>query len=129
MADEKYSDVNLWAGVLSPYVILVDESAVNQNILILCDTPVGSKWFRPRIGSTILSYLFDPFDQQTASAIEIELEDMLKNNGENRVRILSVEVIPDWNNARYYVEIWYSAPGLDSSKISFKFYLSKERVT
>lgn len=123
---EQYSDINLWAGVLSPYIILVDESAVNQNILVLCDTPVGSKWYRPRIGSTVLAYLFDPFDETTATAIEIELKAMLRDNGENRVIVHTVEVIPDWNNARYYVEIWYSAPGLNSSKISFKFYLSKE---
>lgn len=125
---EQYSDINLWAGVLSPYIILVDESAVNQNILVLCDTPVGSKWFRPRVGSTILAYLFDPFDESTATAIEIELKSMLRDNGENRVIVNRVEVVPDWNNARYYVEIWYSAPGLNANKISFKFYLSKEAV-
>lgn len=129
MADEIYSDVNLWAGSLSPYIVVVNESAVNQNIMVLCDTPVGSKWYRPRIGSAVLAYLFDPFDMQTASAIEIELETMLRANGENRVIIHGVEVLPDWNNARYYVEIKYSLPGLDSTKLSFAFYLSKERVS
>lgn len=128
MAEELYSDVNLWAGVLSPYIILVNESAVNQNILVLCDTPVGSKWFRPRNGTAVLAYLFEPFDDKTAGAIEIELGAMLRNNDENRVIIHKVEVIPDWNNMRYYVEIKYSAPGLDLNKVSFAFYLSKERV-
>lgn len=128
MMSELYSDVNLWAGVLSPYIILIDESAVNQNMLILCDTPVGSKWFRPRIGTAILQYLFEPFDQKTANAIEIELEGMLTQNGENRVIINRVEVLPDWNNARYYVGITYSAPSLNLNKISFAFYLSKERA-
>lgn len=125
---ELYSDVNLWAGVLSPYIILTDESAVNQNILVLCDTPVGSKWYRPRIGTAVLQYLFEPFDMKTANLIEIELEGMLSTNGEYRVVIHRVEVIPDWNNARYYVEITYSVPHLDPEKVKFAFYLSKERA-
>ena len=128
MAEEIYSDVNLWAGVLSPYIMVINESAVNQNILVLCDTPVGSKWFRPKIGTAVLAYLFEPFDDQTATAIGIELESFLTINGENRVIIHKVEVIPDWNNMRYYVEINYSAPQLNLSKISFAFYLSKERI-
>lgn len=128
MANEIYSDVNLLAGVLSPYVILIDGSAVNQNILVLCDTPVGSKWHRPRIGSVILSYLFDPFDEDTASAIETELSSMLKDNGEYRVVVNSVEVLPDWNNARYYVSIIYTVPAINPRRIKFDFYLSKEKV-
>ncbi len=127
MAEPTYSDVNLYAGALSPYMVVLDESAVNQNILVLCDTPVGSKWFRPRIGSSIIAYLFDPMDQITADAISIELSQMLKNNGETRLRIDNVDVVPDYANARYYVEIWYSTPGLDAKKVSFKFYLMKER--
>lgn len=129
MAEEIYSDVNMWAGSLSPYVIVINESAVNQNILVLCDTPVGSKWYRPRIGTAVLAYLFEPFDMQTASAIETELSDMLANNGERRVIIRQVEVLPDWNNARYYVSIHYDAPGLNLYNINFEFYLTKERVS
>lgn len=127
MAEEIYSDVNMWAGTLAPYIIVINESAVNQNLLVLCDTPVGSKWFRPRIGTAIMAYLFEPFDDKTASAIAIELKGMLRGNGETRVVIHKVDVVPDWNNARYYVEITYSVPSLNMSRVSFAFYLSKEK--
>lgn len=128
MANPLYSDVNLWLSPLAPYMVLIDEDAVNQNLLVLCDTPVGSKWFRPTIGSAILSYLFDPLDDVTASAIETELEQMLADNGERRIIITKVDVVPDYDNMRYYVEIRYDAPFLNASRISFRFYLQRERV-
>lgn len=119
-----YSDVNLDAGE-DPHEIVTNEDALNQNIAAILDTPIGSKWFRPEIGSQIDSFLFDPIDEVTADRIKFEMETALERNGENRIVFDRVDVIPDPQNSQYYVNIEYSSPALDTGKGNFTFNLAQ----
>lgn len=119
-----YSDINFRVSV-QPKQIVTDADAVNQNIAAIFDTPVRSKWFRPRIGSNINSYLFEPIDDITADNIRREMEIALESNGEFRVIFNTVQVIPDPDNQQYYVEISYTAPELEKQNQTFKFNLQR----
>lgn len=120
-----FSDVNLFLGQGSQNTLVYDADAINQNILLIITTPVRSKWFRPRLGSNIPSYLFDPVDQITASSIQAEIKTLLERNGEFRVSIDSVTVIAVPDDQCYYVAIEYSSPYIDPNKVKFTFNLAK----
>lgn len=119
-----YSDIN-FDPINIPQELVLDADAVNQNIAAIIDTPIGSKWFRPRIGSNIQALLFEPIDDVTSDALRYELETTLRRNGENRVFFKEVIVLPDPDNQRYYVEIHYTAPQLQVRNQIFKFNLSR----
>lgn len=120
-----YSDINLFLGEKSPNTLVTDADAVNQNILMAVTTPIRSKWFRPRLGSNIPNYLFDPVDQITASKIQQEIMTLLPRNGEYRVVIESATVIAVPDEQLYYVSITYSSPFLDPNRVVFNFNLGR----
>lgn len=119
-----YSDINLLAQTGSS-ALVYDEDAVNQNILLILLTPVGSMWFDPTPGSAILPLLFEPVDDVTAYKIQKEISTLLTRNGETRVIFQSVNVLANVNRGDYYIVIQYYAPELDGKLISFDFNLSK----
>lgn len=120
-----YSDVNLWLGAEDPNTIVYDVDAVNQNILMIITTPVRSKWFRPRIGSNIPIYLFDPVDDITAQRIRSEILTLFPVNGEFRIIVENVIVIPVPDDQNFYVAMTYSSPYLDPSRVDFNFNLAR----
>lgn len=119
-----YSDVNLAAGI-EPRELVVNSDSINQNIANIFDTPKKSKWHRPRVGSDINRHLFEPIDDLTAERIKYDMARALDENGEHRLIINQVIVLPDPENAQYYVEIRYSAPELEAREFSFQFNLSR----
>lgn len=115
-----YSDIT-YSNVKYPETMLADERAVVQNVLAIFETTPNSKWFRPRIGTDVQSEIFEPHDQITADSIKRKLETALPANGEFRMRFQVVEVIPDYENQQYYVNLMYDIPtlGLTSRQIEF----------
>jgi len=119
-----YSDISFSIDYV-PNEIVADADAINQNITIIFDTPIRSKWFRPRNGSNVNRWLFDPIDDVTAQNIKHDMELALYNNQEFRVQFTSIVVIPDYDNTQYYVEIQYIAPELEKQNQTFVFNLSR----
>ena len=119
-----FSDVNLRAGN-SPEELVKNEHTINQNIGAIFETPVGSKWYRPRIGSGVNKYLFDPIDTITANRIRREMEQALYSNGETRIEFGTIEVLPDVENQQYFVNIPYTSPFLEARQYNYQFNLSR----
>ena len=119
-----YSDVNLLAGV-EPDELVFNDRALNQNIAAILDTPIGSKWFRPRIGSNLNRHLFEPIDEITAEKIRRDLASALEANYERRLVFTRIEVIPDPQNEQYFVSLEYTAPELESRMFTFQFNYSR----
>ena len=116
-----FSDINFRVNS-TPEELVVDAESINQNILSIFETPVGSKWFRPTIGSLVAKYLFEPIDGITAERLRSEMLHTLETNGEFRVKFDDIEVVPDPAHEQYYVRISYSSPALNN-KYSFDFNL------
>lgn len=82
----------------------VNEQAVKRSIRNIVLTYKGERLFNPDLGSDITKLLFEPFSNQTAEAIRTAVVDAI-NSFEPRVRIVSVDVIPDEINDSYKVNI------------------------
>lgn len=122
-----YSDVSLEAGTSNDAELVVNEHSINQNILLISQTPIGSKWWRPKIGSNLHQYLFDPVDEETADNIRRELKYALEGNLEFRVQFTKIEVLADKANQNFYVNVEYRVSQLEGKTVSFEFTLGKQR--
>jgi phage baseplate assembly protein W len=121
----QYSDLNLFLGSSDKKLLSTDIESINQNIMMILDTPKQSKWWRPRIGSNLSRYLFEPMDDLTATKIKTEITQILEANGEFRVKLNYVDVVPDYDNEQYYVEIGYNSATLNQNNISFAFNMAR----
>lgn len=118
-----YSDVNFDVDTTARPLVF-NEDSIKQNILSILDTPLGSRWFKPTLGSNIDGYLFEPVDDITSQLIETEMKQALVRNGEGRIK-LEVIVEPDRANQQFYVEI-EAVNTLTGEQFSFNFNLAKE---
>ena len=121
-----FSDINLYAGTITPFSIVTEADSVNQNVLVILGTPKKSWWFGPNKGSYVGRYLFDPMDDITAHKIKSEIRDALIENGEYRIDILDMSVVPNLEQQEYYVDMYYNLPELALVNIPFSFNLAKE---
>jgi len=123
-----YSDINLYVGRFSNKELVYDNDAINQNIFLIITTPIRSKWFRIRYGSNIPAYLFEPMDEMTSNRIKREIQSLLSRNQELRVKILTVDVYPNYQTQLYAVSITYSAPNISGDPVEFQFGLNKQNA-
>lgn len=112
-----YSDVNQQAD-LQPFDIVTNIDEAVQRVLLVLATPKGSRWKRYKFGSLVSTYLFDPLDNTTATKIRHEIEDCLTDpeNDLQDIVISDIEVIPDYTNQQYYVNMRVDIPNLQDGK-------------
>ena len=102
-----------------------DYSAISQSIQNLLMTNHYEKPFRPEYGTNIRKLLFEPMDLMTASILNEEIRNSIKNF-EPRVLIEFLEIIPDFEKNQYNVNLTYSVINL-FSPISITFFLKIDR--
>jgi len=102
-----------------------DYSAISQSIQNLLLTNHYEKPFRPEYGTNIRKLLFEPMDLMTASIINEEIRNSIKNF-EPRVLIEFLEIIPNFEKNQYNVNLTYSVINL-FSPISITFFLQRAR--
>lgn len=127
MANPIYSDINLWVGRFSNDLIVYDYDAINQNIFLICTTPIRSKWFDVFLGSNIPKYLFEPMDATTAADLRVEISTLLSRNLEYRVLIRNVQVIPHYESQVYAVQVDYISEEISDTVHKFQFALNKQQ--
>lgn len=120
-----------WAfplGVDSRGVIsLTDEqSEIEQAILIILSTPIGTRVMRPTFGSRLHELVFAPNNSQTAAQARRYVEEAL-GMWEPRIRVRNVEVLPDTqsgNDSRLMIQISYEIKAShDPRSLVHPFYL------
>ena len=111
-----YSDLNKNAD-LEPFDIVTNIDEAVQRLLLVLATNKGSRWKRYKFGCRVGSFLFDPLDPTTANRINNEIEDCLLDpeNDVYDIKIDHLEVIPDYDNQQYYVNMQISVPTLGES--------------
>lgn len=80
------------------------ENAIIASVRNLLQTNFFERPFNPTIGSNITAMLFEPVDSVSASIVEKEISNMIKNY-EPRVRLDGLVVQADSDNHRYSVSI------------------------
>lgn len=109
-----YSDINKNAD-LQPFDIVTNIDEATQRLLLVLATKKGSRWKRYRFGCNVGEFLFEPLDPTTANRIQNEIEDCLLDpeNDVYDIKIERLEVIPDYDNQQYYVNMQITVPALD----------------
>jgi len=112
--------------VTDDLVVSKDASAIKQAIVNILLMNKGEKLFNPEFGSDIRSYLFEPLDYATAGILSRNISLTLANY-EPRISVLSIDVIPNFDDNGFDVEMVYEIIGSDRPPINVEFFLSRTR--
>jgi phage baseplate assembly protein W len=107
-------------------IALKNENAIARSIRNIVFTLPGEKFFDPNFGSNISASLFENIDDISASIIVDEIRQSITNY-EPRVRLISVEAYPDYDNNSFDVIIVYAIIGADITPQQLEFVLQPTR--
>jgi hypothetical protein len=102
-----------------------DEYAITNSIKNLVLTNFYERPFQPTIGSNVRRLLFDNLDVLTASSLEREIAECIKNF-EPRAQVIRVDAQPDPDNNRYQIELQFFIVNL-TVPVTINFYLERVR--
>ena len=105
---------------------LKNENAIARSVRNIVMTVPGEKFFDPDFGSRVSALLFENVDDITASQIQEEIEYSIVNY-EPRVKILSITVNPNNDNASFDAVIVYEIIGADVAPQELQFALQSTR--
>jgi len=105
---------------------LKNERSIARSIQNLVLTDPGERFFNENLGSGVKRLLFDQFDTLTAVSIQDKIRDIIETY-EPRVDILSIKVVPDYQNSEYSVVLTYNIVGIDAAPQQLSFALQSTR--
>lgn len=106
--------------------VVKDEAAIKQSIVNLLLTVRGERLFNPDLGSSISSLLFELVDYGTASLIRAEIDSTLKTY-EPRINVLEIEVLPNYEDNGFEVNIVFEMIGREDFPLNVAFFLERTR--
>ena len=107
-------------------IAIKNVNAITRSIRNIVLTTPGEKFFDPDFGSNVTRLLFENVDDITASQIQEEIEFSI-NNYEPRVKLLSVEINPDFDYNLFDTIITYEVVGADVPPQALEFALQSTR--
>ena len=107
-------------------ISLKNENAIARSIRNIVFTLPGEKFFNEDFGSRISRSLFENIDDISASVITDEIRQSILNY-EPRVRLISVNSYPDYENGSFDVTIVYEIIGADVPAQELQFILQPTR--
>jgi len=107
-------------------IALKNETAISRSIRNIVFTVPGEKFFNENFGSRISQSLFENVDEISASTIEDEIRNSIRNY-EPRVQLVSVNVYPDYDNNSFDAVIVYNIIGADVPAQQLQFVLQPTR--
>ena len=107
-------------------IALKNTNAIARSLRNIVFTARGEKPFDPDFGCDITKSLFENLDEVTASTIQEEIEFSIVNY-EPRVDLVSVNVVPDYDNNQFAATITYIVIGIDVPPQQLQFVLLPTR--
>ena len=107
-------------------IVLKNENAIARSVRNIVFTVPGEKFFQENFGSRISESLFENIDEISALEIKDEITESI-NRFEPRVRLISVEAIPDYDGNAFNVIIVYEIIGIDTPAQQLEFVLQSTR--
>jgi phage baseplate assembly protein W len=107
-------------------IAIKNETAIARSVRNLIFTAPGERFFDENLGSRISRILFENIDDINANIIKSEIE-LVIGNYEPRVRLINVDVNPDYDNNAFNVTIQYTIVGIDILPQQLTFALEKTR--
>jgi phage baseplate assembly protein W len=110
----------------SDLIALKNETAIARSIKNIVFTLPGEKFFNENFGSGISRVLFENVDEISASIISDEIRQSIINY-EPRVRLIDVQIYPDYENGSFDAIIIYEIIGVDVVPQQLQFVLQPTR--
>ncbi len=107
-------------------ISLKNENAIARSIRNLVLTTPGERPFNEDLGSNVSKSIFDNIDNISATIIRDEIENTI-NNFEPRVRLIDVNVNPNYDNNEFDVTVQYEIIGIDVLPQQLTFALQQTR--
>ena len=107
-------------------ISLKNESAIARSIRNLVLTTPGERPFNQDLGSNVSKSVFENMDNISATIIRDEIENTI-NNFEPRVRLIDVDVKPNFDNSEFDVTVQYEIIGIDVLPQQLTFALQQTR--
>ena len=107
-------------------IVLKNENAIARSIRNIVFTVPGEKFFQENFGSRISESLFENIDEISALEIKDEITESI-TRFEPRVRLVSVDAIPDYQGNAFNVLIVYEIIGIDTPAQQLEFVLQSTR--
>lgn len=107
-------------------IALKNEQAIARSVRNIVFTVPGDKFFNEDFGSRVSEVLFENIDNISANLIKQEIKQSITAY-EPRVRLLSVEVNPEFDNNEFNVKITYKIVGADVPPQELQFVLQQTR--
>lgn len=107
-------------------IILKNENTIARSLRNLVMTLNGEVFYNPTIGSQVSRLLFENMSPVTSDLLKDEVTRTITNY-EPRVDLISVEVVPNYDNNQYEVRISYYIIGIDVSPQQLSFALKPSR--
>jgi phage baseplate assembly protein W len=94
----------------SDAIAIKNETAIARSVRNLIFTLSGEVPYST-IGSSVNRLLFENMDSFTATALETEIRGVLTN--EPRINVISVDIVPNFDNNEFNVTLVYEIIGID----------------
>ena len=107
-------------------IAIKNQSAIARSIRNLVLTAPGERFFNNDVGSRVNELLFENMDDLTASSIQSEIENTIKNY-EPRVKLLTTKVSANPASYEFDVIITYEIVGIDAQAQQLSFALQPTR--
>ena len=107
-------------------IVLKNENAIARSVRNIVFTLPGEKFFDEDFGSRISASLFENLDDISSDTIVDEITESIENY-EPRVKLISVEASPDFDNNTFNVTIIYEIIGADVPPQELQFALQSTR--
>lgn len=107
-------------------IALKNETAIARSIRNLVLTYPGERFFNENLGSKVSRSLFENIDEISASVIKDEIKNTIENY-EPRVDLISVTVVPNYDNIEFNVTLNYKIIGIDVLPQQLSFALQPTR--
>ena len=107
-------------------IVLKNENAIARSIRNIVFTVPGEKFFQENFGSRISQSLFENIDEVSALEIKDEITESI-NRFEPRVRLISVDTLPNFDSNAFDVIIVYEIIGIDTPPQQLEFVLQSTR--
>lgn len=119
-----FSDVNLDLNTESKLELVYNEDSINKSIVTILGTRRSTRPFRRNFGSYVNDILFDPMDEISTSRLRREIIDAIQE-WEPRITMDKTEVLLDYPNQQYFIELTYRIPALGNRVSSINFNLKR----
>ena len=107
-------------------IAIKNQTAISRSLRNLVLTLPGERFFNNDVGSRVIDLLFENMDDLTASSIQSEIENTIKNY-EPRVKLLTTKVSANPASYEFDVIITYEIVGIDAQAQQLSFALQPTR--